>query len=161
MKSLFRKELREHFKVAILGFVVLSVMLVLAFQGCTNQFFQLTRYGNSTSEGLQPLLASGVLTQVAFFCAIFGALLGWLQVRAEKHPDLWAFLVHRPITRSLILRDKILSGELRSSRQFGLGLPQRASLRAWTVAARSPPRIRAGSRETHSAISALGRQPSP
>jgi hypothetical protein len=50
--------------------------------------------------------------QVAFFCAIFGALLGWLQIRAEKHPDLWAFLVHRPITRTTIFWSKVFSGLL-------------------------------------------------
>jgi hypothetical protein len=113
MKSLLRKELREHFKVAILAFAILSVIQFLVYQAITSQFFQLARnYGNSMEQGLQPLLSGGLLTQVAFFCAIFGSLLGWLQVRAESHPDLWAFLVHSPITRNQILRSKIVSGLL-------------------------------------------------
>jgi hypothetical protein len=63
-------------------------------------------------EGLQPLLSSGLRVQVAFACANFGALLGWLQIRAEKHPDLWAFLVHRPISRTKILMSKVAAGLL-------------------------------------------------
>ena len=122
MKSLLRKELREHFKVAILGFVVLSVMLFLGFQSCSNQFLQMTRSYGYSREGLHPLLASAVLTQIAFFCTIFGGLLGWLQVRAESHPDLWAFLVHRPIARSTILGSKIWSGVLLYAAAAGLPL---------------------------------------
>ena len=45
-----------------------------------------------------------------FFCAIFGAVLGWLQIHNERHRDLWAFLVHRPVTRTEILLGKIIAG---------------------------------------------------
>ena len=44
------------------------------------------------------------------FCAIFGAVLGWLQSRNEAHRDLWAFLIHRPVTRTEIFWGKTIAG---------------------------------------------------
>ena len=122
MKQLILKELREHFKVALIGLAVFTVMLVLAFSACSSSLQRSAlSMGYSDAEDFQPLLARSVLTQAAFFCAIFGTFLGWLQIRAEKHPDLWAFLVHRPISRTTILRSKILSGLLLYA--AGAGLP--------------------------------------
>jgi len=122
MKQLVLKELREHFKEALIGLAVFTVMLVLAFSTCSAAPQQsVLSMGYSDAEDFQPLLARSVLTQAAFFCAIFGTLLGWLQIRAEKHPDLWAFLVHRPISRATILRSKVLAGLLLYA--AGAGLP--------------------------------------
>jgi len=44
------------------------------------------------------------------YCAIFGAALGWLQVHSERHRDLWAFLIHRPLSRSRIFFSKVIAG---------------------------------------------------
>ena len=123
MKKLIVKELREHFKVALLGLVVLTVMLFLAIQDSSAQTRRAAlSQGYNASDGLQPLLSKPILVQVAFFCAIFGALLGWLQIRAESHPDLWAFLVHRPIARTAILWGKLCSGLLLYAVATGLPL---------------------------------------
>jgi ABC-type transport system involved in multi-copper enzyme maturation permease subunit len=43
-------------------------------------------------------------------CAIFGAILGWLQVHNERHRDLWAFLIHRPLSRTKIFFAKVIAG---------------------------------------------------
>jgi len=113
MKKLVLKELREHFKVALLGGVLLTVMMVLAFRGSAvdaRQAFYFHSYGRG--EGLQPLLSKLTLIEAAFFCGAFGALLGWLQARSEGHPDLWAFLVHRPISRGTIFKAKLAGGVL-------------------------------------------------
>ena len=123
MKPIIIKELREQFKVALLGLAVLAVMLVLAVQSSSEQTVRAAfSQGYNSGDGLQPLLSKSVLIQVAFFCAIFGALLGWLQIRAESHPDLWAFLVHRPIPRRTILRGKVVSGLLLYTAAAGLPL---------------------------------------
>ena len=42
-------------------------------------------------------------------------------MRAEKHPDLWAFLVHRPATRTNILCVKLAAGLFLYT--LGAGLP--------------------------------------
>ncbi|MCC6822954.1 MAG: hypothetical protein IT579_19670 [Verrucomicrobia subdivision 3 bacterium] len=122
MKQLIFKELREQFKVAVLGLVILTLMVSLAFAAYGTQLQQVVwSMGQKTSDSLQPLLRNDLLIQVSFFCAIFGTLLGWLQIRAEKHPDLWAFLVHRPIPRTTILRSKVVAGLLLYL--AGTGLP--------------------------------------
>src|SRR4051812_37865418 len=111
MKTLLRKELREQFKVALIGAVILAAILFQAFRNSTSQVEEiLLNRSSGQMDMLQPLLARGLLTGVAVFCAIFGTVLGWLQIRAEKHRDLWAFLIHRPCSRAMILRNKILAG---------------------------------------------------
>jgi hypothetical protein len=122
MKELIGKELREHGKIAVLGLAVFGVVLALAYSSCT-QLLERTGLGYAYygEESLQPLLSNSLLTQAAIFCALFGTLLGWLQIRAEKHPDLWAFLIHRPVGRGTILQSKLLSGLLLYA--TGAGLP--------------------------------------
>ena len=51
-----------------------------------------------------------MLWSTAWFCAIFGAVLGWLQIHNERRPDLWAFLMHRPMTRTGIFLGKAMAG---------------------------------------------------
>ena len=122
MRELIRKELREHFKVALLGLAIFAVMLALVYSHGANMLERMGfGSGYTGDQSLQPLLASDLLIQAAFFCSLFGTLLGWLQIRAEKHPDLWAFLIHRPIPRSTILQSKLLSGLLLYV--VGAGLP--------------------------------------
>jgi hypothetical protein len=58
----------------------------------------------------QPLADSSLVFGTAWFCGIFGAVLGWLQVHNERRPDLWAFLIHRPMTRSGIFLAKVMAG---------------------------------------------------
>jgi hypothetical protein len=122
MKKLFLKELREQFKVTLIGLAILTVLLLLAFSAC-NSLAEQTVFSNAYSDasGIQPLLTGNLLTQAAVFCGIFGTLLGWLQIRAERHPDLWAFLVHRPIDRTTILASKVLGGLLLYA--TGAGVP--------------------------------------
>jgi ABC-type transport system involved in multi-copper enzyme maturation permease subunit len=113
VKQLILKELREQFKVAAVALAVLTAMLLMYFASYGVKLFQGVRsMGTLNGESLQPLMNSELLMQIATFCGLFGVLLGWLQIRAEKHPDLWAFLVHRPVPRSVILRSKMIAGLL-------------------------------------------------
>jgi ABC-type transport system involved in multi-copper enzyme maturation permease subunit len=113
VKPLVLKELREQFKVAVVALAVLTAMLLMYFASYGAKLYQGIRsMGTLNGDSLQPLMNSELLMQIAAFCALFGVLLGWLQIRAEKHPDLWAFLVHRPMPRTVILRSKVIAGLL-------------------------------------------------
>jgi ABC-type transport system involved in multi-copper enzyme maturation permease subunit len=111
MKTIIRKELRENFKLAVIGFAVLTFMFVQGYRSC-HEFFTQLALGQSAWQTMnaQPLLSEGVLAETAYFCAIFGAVLGWLQIFSERHRDLRAFLVHRPISRSEIFFGKVIAG---------------------------------------------------
>jgi len=94
MKALIQKELRENLKLALPGFLIFAVVLLRLFQ-------------NSET---QPLLSVAVLRPTEFFCFAIGVGLGWFQIHNERHRDLWAFLVHRPLTRTQIFAAKVTAG---------------------------------------------------
>ena len=111
MKTIFRKEWRENFKFAVIGFAIYTFMLVSGYRACS-QFYEQLAGGQSfwQNQSAQPLLSQQVLSISALFCAIFGAVLGWIQIHNERHRDLWAYLVHRPISRTKIFSGKVLAG---------------------------------------------------
>ena len=100
MKTLVRKELRENVRLAALGLVVHTLMLVQHYR----------EYVAAPTNMSQPLANPEILWSTAWFCGIFGAVLGWLQVHNERRPDLWAFLIHRPMTRTGIFLGKVTAG---------------------------------------------------
>ena len=100
MKTLVFKEFRENVKVAVLGLVIYTLVLVVLYRD----------YVASPTNMTQPLADSNLVFGTAWFCGIFGAVLGWLQVHNERRPDLWAFLIHRPMTRSGIFLAKVMAG---------------------------------------------------
>jgi ABC-type transport system involved in multi-copper enzyme maturation permease subunit len=111
MNTLFLKEWREHFKVAVLGLAILTLFLALSYwDGVV--FYRQIAAGAATgsNDAAQPLLSKGTFAIVCIFCSAFGALLGWLQIYSERHRDLWAFLVHRPVTRTEIFFSKMMAG---------------------------------------------------
>jgi hypothetical protein len=100
MKALVRKEMRENLRIAALGLLVHSLMLVQQYRD----------YVASPTNMSQPLANPEILWSMAWFCGVFGAMLGWLQVHNERRPDLWAFLIHRPMTRTGIFLGKVTAG---------------------------------------------------
>jgi ABC-type transport system involved in multi-copper enzyme maturation permease subunit len=111
MKTIFRKECRENFKIAVIGFAIYIFLLVGGYHSCSQTFERLRleqMYGQA--QNLQPLLADDVLKFSALFCGLFGAILGWVQIHNERHRDLWAYLVHRPISRTQIFFGKVMAG---------------------------------------------------
>jgi MFS family permease len=122
MKAIIQKDLRENLKIALIALILFSLLLLQAYQACGSALTNLLNHNRSLMvSDLHPLLSQTVLTEVAFFCAIFGAALGWLQTRNEAHRDLWAFLVHRPVSRSEIFKGKVAAGLCLYV--FGAGLP--------------------------------------
>ena len=110
MKTLILKELRENVKLAVLGLGILALILALNAQKYSTILKNLGGISESQQVYLpwQPLVSSDIL--IGFFCAIFGAVLGWFQIHNERHRDLWAFLIHRPITRTEIFFGKVIAG---------------------------------------------------
>jgi ABC-type transport system involved in multi-copper enzyme maturation permease subunit len=100
MKTLVLKEFRENAKVAVLGLIIYTLLLVVPYRD----------YIASPTNMSQPLVNGEFLMSTAWFCAIFGAVLGWLQIHNERRPDLWAFLIHRPMSRTSIFVGKALAG---------------------------------------------------
>jgi len=111
MKTLIRKELREIIILAVIGFGIFTFLLVQVYRSSTAFFANLAlgQTGWMGDDNVQPLLGS--FPKLAMVCcAIFGAILGWLQVHNERHRDLWAFLIHRPLSRTKIFFAKVIAG---------------------------------------------------
>jgi hypothetical protein len=100
MKALVFKEIRENLKLAALGMGIYTLVLLQQYHG----------YVMSPRDMTQPLVNREFLMFTAWFCALFGAVLGWLQIHNERRPDLWAFLMHRPMTRTSIFLAKAIAG---------------------------------------------------
>jgi ABC-type transport system involved in multi-copper enzyme maturation permease subunit len=107
MKTLIRKELRENLILTVLGLVVLVLFILLRYRDYTWSL-EHTYLGSDA----QPLMSREFVDFIHFFCAVFGGILGWMQVWNERHRDLWAFLVHRPLTRTQLFLGKCLAGLL-------------------------------------------------
>src|SRR5258706_15962610 len=104
MKFLFYKELRENFKLAVPVIFLLTIFCMFA----------------AWDGGENALLSSEFLRMISVGCAGAAAALGWLQIHHERPRDLWAFLVHRPITRTEIFFAKIFAGLLLYFSAIGL-----------------------------------------
>lgn len=100
MKALIQKELRENVKLAALGMGIYILLLLQVYRS----------YVMSPRDMTQPLTSGDFLMITGWFCALFGAVLGWLQIYNKRRPDLWAFLLHRPMTRASIFLAKAIAG---------------------------------------------------
>lgn len=96
MKTLIQMELKANFKIAVAGLVVFLMLTIGTW---------VYREGFS-----QPLLSVPFLLAAGWFCGMLGAVLGWVQIFNERHRDLWAFLVHRPESRTRIFLSKVVAG---------------------------------------------------
>ncbi|MDB6131484.1 MAG: hypothetical protein JWM04_2591, partial [Verrucomicrobiales bacterium] len=103
MKKLIIKELREHANLGIPALVILGLLVYPKFRT-----FQVTQF--NLGVGIQPLLSAFILNGTAVTLAVFGLILGWRQIQSEKQRDLWAFLIHRPISRTGIFSSKVIAG---------------------------------------------------
>lgn len=106
MKTLIYKELRENLKLAVPVFLLLTLFCAfVAWEG-----------------GGNALLSAEFLRLISLGFGGFAAALGWLQIHHERPRDLWAFLVHRPVTRMEIFFAKIIGGLAIYSVTVGLPL---------------------------------------
>jgi hypothetical protein len=96
MKAIISKELRENLKVALPVLLVLTALLTFA----------------AWEAGGTAVAEEALLRITSVLYAVFGGTLGWLQIYHERPRDLWAFLVHRPLTRTRIFFAKVAAGLL-------------------------------------------------
>jgi hypothetical protein len=90
MKSLIWKEWHENLK-----WILVPILLIL---------------GPMTLFGTFALMEMGSLFYVGLVAAVFGAMLGFLQVFFESQGDKRSLLLHRPLSRSQIFLAKALAG---------------------------------------------------
>jgi hypothetical protein len=101
MKSLIWKEFRENFK-----WIPIPILLI---------------FGPTALMGPNHLMDMGRLLYASIVAALFGAVLGFLQVHSEAQGDKRSLLLHRPLSRSRIFLAKALAGA--GLYLLGLGLP--------------------------------------
>ncbi len=112
MKKLIAKELREQLPLASLGLVIFSLLLALCFSGARSTARSISQTAGWATDASQvvPLLTDSTFLCAGVFCGLFGGLLGFRQMHAERHPDLWAFLMHRPVSPATLLLAKLVGG---------------------------------------------------
>lgn len=100
MTAVIWKEFRENLKWAVLWLLGLAGAMACALLVHDPNYWQ----------GNQSLCGSGFLLVTTIGAALGGALLGLLQVVPELRREQWAFLVHRPATRTALFMGKALAG---------------------------------------------------
>jgi len=110
MKTLIKKELRENLPLALIGLLLFLLLLAHGYHQSRTMLDYLLLNISAQPSSLQPLLSNLLLKEAVLFCGLFGAVLGWMQTRNEAHRDLWAYLVHRPVTRHDIFLGKTIAG---------------------------------------------------
>ena len=106
MKPMFWKDLRQSLKWAI---AVLAIMSIAAIYIA----WEVSRPGRATFFGwwwayTLPFERFQQLSVVG--CPLAGLFLGVMHVVTERRRDLWAFLVHRPMSRTTIMLAKMSAG---------------------------------------------------
>jgi hypothetical protein len=99
MKAMFWKEVRENGIWALLG----ALILVLASVWCVSQ-------RTDNINAWVHLWNESFPVPYTILPPVFGTVLGFLQIMRESRRDQWAFLVHRPVSRSVIFGGKVLAG---------------------------------------------------
>ena len=97
LKAMFWKECRENARWAALALLALSLGLVYAW-------FRLP------SGPALPQIWSGENLVLTITTPLIGLALGLLQIMPELRRDQWAFLIHRPASRTTLFFGKVLPG---------------------------------------------------
>jgi ABC-type transport system involved in multi-copper enzyme maturation permease subunit len=125
MKALILKELRENLKLGVIG-LVMAVAVVAGTQIYYLNLIKDIASGVSVAQNysyrLQPLTSGNFEAFSGLLCVLVGLMIGWFQIHNERHRDLWAFLVHRPVTRTTIFLSKAIAGLLLYALAVGLPL---------------------------------------
>jgi len=101
MKAIIWKELRENVKWAALGGGAIMLAMIYALHG-----------QGQLGRAPQTILTEKFLMVTTFGFAVLAAALGFLQTFGESRRDHWAFLLHRPISRTRIFFGKVIAGLL-------------------------------------------------
>ncbi len=100
LKAMFWKECRENARWAVLALLALSLGLAYAW-------FHLYQQSSFPTLGQ---VWSGENLVLTITTPLIGLALGLLQILPELRRDQWAFLVHRPASRTTLFFGKVLPG---------------------------------------------------
>lgn len=106
MSRLIWKELREHYKLALLVMLGLGATQLAALCGFGNEQNDTYYYHGMT------LTRDTFLLVTTFGSAAAGLLFGFLQILPELKTDRWAALLHRPTPRGHLFLGKAFAGIL-------------------------------------------------
>ncbi len=137
-KAMIWKELRQNLKWAGLGLLAMAVgvaYLLWEHRGGSGYYST----GSYARPGT-PLLDDDFQGVTASIAAAVAIMIALAQVLGEKRLDQWAFLTHRPVSRTQLFLYKIVAGLMLYA--LAVGLPFAAAV-AW-VATRVPAPFSAG-----------------
>lgn len=106
LKTMFWKECRENLRWAVLSLLGLTLGLVY---GWYHLFQQSSISGGQIWLTPGPIWSSENLV-LTITTPLIGLALGLLQILPELRRDQWAFLIHRPASRSTLFWGKVLPG---------------------------------------------------
>jgi hypothetical protein len=101
-RAIVWKELHEGLKPAAIGFAIVAVGLG----------FTMMVQGSMASAGLGGGPSVVPVSLFTLTSALVGLMIGRAQMMRERRGDSWAFLTHRPVTRSTLFCGKVLAGVL-------------------------------------------------
>ncbi|HEY1172757.1 MAG TPA: ABC transporter permease [Verrucomicrobiae bacterium] len=110
MKALIWKEFREQRVLTVFAALVMVVMLIRAGWISVSSALSESMGKGGVIQMLQPLMAEDFHLSVAVICGLFATILGWMQMFNERHRDLHAYLLHRPLSPQTIFRAKVTTG---------------------------------------------------
>jgi hypothetical protein len=110
MKALIWKELREQRVLAVLGFIVFTGLVWATLKIAGSAAEQPLWDNGNPIDRIQPLVADGFRINLCLLCAAFAGILGWMQIYQERHRDLWAFMIHRPVPQTALFSAKAVAG---------------------------------------------------
>ncbi|MFO0983500.1 MAG: hypothetical protein U1E76_17505 [Planctomycetota bacterium] len=101
MRAMIWKELRECLLIAVLGAIALGMGLAVAVWQTMRSY---------RSDLVDSLASEPVAFVATCGCALLAIALGARQSLFERRGDAWAFLVHRPLSRTCIFAAKAIAG---------------------------------------------------
>ncbi len=96
MRAIIWKELRENFRWALLGMVLVGLAMTYAL--------------SKAAPSGQSLRAEAFEMVMVLMTSVLGAALGFGQVIFDSRQGHWALLVHRPIGRDRVFMGKVVAG---------------------------------------------------
>ncbi len=115
-RAMVGKELKQNLPVAVVALIAVSIGLVVAATRPSDGPGSFHNYG-----GFDAIWNAVTLT-LTTAGVLVGTLLGLLQIIPEQRRDLWAFLIHRPVTGDTLFVGKVTAGLLLYAGATGLPL---------------------------------------
>jgi hypothetical protein len=97
--AVIRKELRQNIAFAALV-ICIDVLFIVAMEWSAS--------GDAVDRNI--LLSNSVASGIVVGCALAALCIGLLQPYSDRSFDLWAFLVHRPVSRSVLFAGRAAAG---------------------------------------------------